>query len=151
MAILDLLDGCARDRIPRCGYANGTLVSKRTNVVFATLFAVIIFAINALSVRSFAEAESFFASIKVIAIIIFIILGLGAMLGLVSFDGEHKAILFTNLTANGAFPKGITAVISVMLAVNYAFSGTELIGIAAGETDNPKEAVPKAIKQRLVV
>ena len=33
-----------------------------------------------------------------------------------------------------------------MLAVNYAFSGTELIGIAAGETDNPKEAVPRAIK-----
>lgn len=121
---------------------------------FATLFAVIIFAINALNVRSFAEAESFFASIKVIAIIISIILGLGAMLGLVSFDGEHKAILFTNLTSNGAFPKGITAVISVMLAVNYAFSGTELIGIAAGETDNPKEAVPKAIKTtigRLVI
>lgn len=41
-----------------------------------------------------------------------------------------------------------------MLAVNYAFSGTELIGIAAGETDNPKEAVPRAIKTtigRLVV
>ena len=43
---------------------------------------------------------------------------------------------------------------SVMLAVNYAFSGTELIGIAAGETDNPKEAVPRAIKTtigRLVI
>lgn len=41
-----------------------------------------------------------------------------------------------------------------MLAVNYAFSGTELIGIAAGETDNPKEAVPRAIKTtigRLVI
>lgn len=41
-----------------------------------------------------------------------------------------------------------------MLAVNYAFSGTELIGIAAGETDNPTEAVPKAIKTtigRLVI
>lgn len=122
--------------------------------IFATLFALVIFAINALSVQSFAEAESFFASIKVIAIIIFIVLGLGAMLGLVSFEGQHKAILFTNLTANGAFPKGFAALISVMLAVNYAFSGTELIGIAAGETDNPKEAVPKAIKTtigRLVI
>ena len=76
------------------------------------------------------------------------------MFGLVSFEGKHQAILFTNLTANGAFPKGFTAVLSVMLAVNYAFSGTELIGIAAGETDNPKEAVPRAIKTtigRLVI
>lgn len=122
--------------------------------VFATLFAVIIFGINALSVRSFAEAESIFSSIKVIAIIVFIILGLGAMLGLVSFEGQHKIILFTHLTSHGAFPKGFAAVVSVMLAVNYAFSGTELIGIAAGETDNPNEAVPKAIKTtigRLVI
>ncbi len=122
--------------------------------VFATLFALLIFGLNALSVRSFAEAESFFSSIKVIAIIIFIILGLGAMFGLVSFEGQHKAILFSHLTAHGAFPNGFAAVVSVMLAVNYAFSGTELIGIAAGETDNPKEAVPRAIKTtigRLVI
>ena len=101
--------------------------------LFATFFALVIFAINALSVRSFAETESFFASIKVIAIIILIVLGLDAMLGLVSFEGQHKAILFTNLTANGAFPKGFATLISVMLAVNY-----------------PKEAVPKAIKTTIV-
>ncbi|MGT2750837.1 amino acid permease [Streptococcus orisasini] len=122
--------------------------------VFATLFALIIFGINALSVRSFAEAESFFSSIKVIAILVFIVLGIGAMIGIVSFEGKHEAILFKHLLAHGAAPKGIPALISVMLAVNYAFSGTELIGIAAGETNNPKEAVPKAIKTtigRLVI
>lgn len=122
--------------------------------IFAAVFAILIFGLNALSVRSFAEAESFFSSIKVIAIIIFIVLGLGAMFGLVSFEGQHKAVLFSNLTANGSFPNGFAAVLSVMLAVNYAFSGTELIGIAAGETDNPKEAVPRAIKTtigRLVI
>lgn len=54
---------------------------------FASFFALVIFGLNALSVRFFAEAESFFSSIKVIAIIIFIILGLGAMFGLVSFEG----------------------------------------------------------------
>lgn len=122
--------------------------------VFASIFAAIIFAINALSVRSFAEAESFFASIKVLAIIVFIILGLGAMLGLVSFEGRKEVLLFYHLTEQGAFPKDISAFLSVFLAVNYAFSGTELIGIAAGETDNPREAVPRAIKTtigRLVV
>ena len=122
--------------------------------IFAAFFALVIFGINALSVRSFAEAESFFSSIKVIAILVFIILGLGAMFGLVSFDGHHEAIMFKHLTANGLFPNGGIAIVSVMLAVNYAFSGTELIGIAAGETDNPKEAVPRAIKTtigRLVI
>lgn len=122
--------------------------------VFAALFALLIFGLNALSVRSFAEAESFFSSIKVLAILVFIILGFGAMLGLVSFNGKHEVSLFSHLTAHGALPKGLSALISVMLAVNYAFSGTELIGIAAGETNNPKEAVPKAIKTtigRLVI
>ncbi|WP_024786286.1 amino acid permease [Streptococcus mutans] len=122
--------------------------------VFAALFALLIFGLNALSVRSFAEAESFFSSIKVLAILVFIILGFGAMLGLVSFNGKHEVFLFSHLTAHGVLPKGLPALISVMLAVNYAFSGTELIGIAAGETNNPKEAVPKAIKTtigRLVI
>ena len=53
-----------------------------------------------------------------------------------------------------SFQMVVLAIVSVMLAVNYAFSGTELIGIAAGETDNPKEAVPRAIKTtigRLVI
>lgn len=122
--------------------------------VFAAIFASLIFILNALSVRLFAEAEFYFSSIKVLAIIVFIGLGLLAIFGLIPYAGSSQAPLFSNLTAHGAFPHGIVALVSVMLAVNYAFSGTELIGIAAGETDNPKEAVPQAIKTtigRLVI
>lgn len=122
--------------------------------IFAAFFAAIIFALNALSVRLFAEAEFYFSSIKVITIILFILLGGAAIFGWIPITGSSQAPYFSNLTANGLFPNGGIAVLSVMLAVNYAFSGTELIGIAAGETDNPKEAVPKAIKTtvgRLVV
>lgn len=122
--------------------------------IFATLFAGIIFALNAFSVRFFAEAEFYFSSIKVITILLFIILGLGAIFGLIPMHHVSKAPYFSNLTAHGLFPKSWTAVLSVMLSVNYAFSGTELIGIAAGETDNPTEAVPRAIKttiSRLVI
>ncbi len=137
--------------------AAGMLVERWIAIpawISAAFFALVVFVINALSVRSFAETESFFSSIKVLAIVVFIVLGLGAMFGLVSFNGHHEPVLFKNLTAQGSFPKGFIAVISVMLNVNYAFSGTELIGIAAGETDNPKEAVPRAIKTtigRLVI
>ena len=121
---------------------------------FAAIFATIVFALNALSVRLFAEAEFYFSSIKVITIILFILLGGAAIFGLIPIQGYDHAPLFSNLTAQGLFPNGVLAVVSVMLAVNYAFSGTELIGIAAGETDNPQEAVPKAIKTtigRLVI
>ncbi|WP_373822649.1 amino acid permease, partial [Streptococcus ferus] len=114
--------------------------------IFAALFAAIIFLLNALSVRSFAEAEFYFSSIKVITIILFILLGLLAMFGVIDFKGSQEAPFFSNLTEHGLFPNGAVAVVSVMLAVNYAFSGTELIGIAAGETDNPQEAVPQAIR-----
>lgn len=122
--------------------------------VFAALFALLIFGINALSVKSFAEAETLFSSIKVIAIIIFIILGIAAIFGIISYDGHKEAILFTNITQGGLLPNGIASLLSVLLAVNYAFSGTELIGIAAGETENPQVAVPRAIKTtigRLVI
>lgn len=122
--------------------------------IFAALFAAIIFLLNALSVRSFAEAEFYFSSIKVITIILFILLGLLAMFGVIDFKGSQEAPFFSNLTEHALFLNGVVAVVSVMLAVNYAFSGTELIGIAAGETDNPQEAVPQAIRTtigRLVI
>ncbi|KLN93859.1 amino acid permease [Enterococcus cecorum] len=113
--------------------------------IFAAIFATIIFGLNALSVRLFAEAEFYFSSIKVITIIIFIVLGTLAIFGVLPYEGSHEVPYFHNLTAQGLFPNGMVAVVSVMLSVNYAFSGTELIGIAAGETENPKEAVPRAI------
>lgn len=113
--------------------------------IFAAIFAMIIFGLNALSVRLFAEAEFYFSSIKVLTIIIFIILGSLAIFGVLPYEGSHEVPYFHNLTAQGLFPNGMVGVVSVMLSVNYAFSGTELIGIAAGETENPKEAVPRAI------
>ena len=117
--------------------------------VFATLFALLVFGLNALSVGWFATAEDYFSSIKFYAILVFIILGLLAIFGILPYEGTSSAPLFTNLTANGLFPNHWIGVISVMLSVNYAYSGVEMIGIAAGETDNPKEAVPKAIKSTI--
>lgn len=117
--------------------------------IFATIFAAIIFGLNTLSVGSFAEAEYYLSSIKVYAILAFIILGILAIFGILPMEGQTAAPLFSNLTAEGLLPKGFIGVVSVMLSVNYAFSGVEMIGIAAGETDNPKEAVPKAIRQTI--
>lgn len=117
--------------------------------VFATLFAALVFGLNMLSVGWFAKAETYFSSIKVYAIGIFIILGLLAIFGVLSFNGTSSAPLFANIRSSGFLPNGVVGLVSVMLSVNYAFSGVEMIGIAAGETDNPKEAVPKAIKSTI--
>ncbi|MGT2829871.1 amino acid permease [Streptococcus hillyeri] len=117
--------------------------------IFATIFAAIVFGLNTLSVGWFATAEDYLSSIKVYAIMAFIILGTLAIFGILPFEGTSGAPLFNNITANGLLPSGAIGVISVMLSVNYAFSGVEMIGIAAGETDNPKKAVPEAIKSTI--
>ncbi|NQN65716.1 amino acid permease [Streptococcus suis] len=117
--------------------------------VFATIFAVIVFGLNTLSVGWFAKAEDALSSIKVYAIVAFIVLGTLAIFGILPFEGTNAAPLFTNITAQGLLPNGLVGLISVMLSVNYAFSGVEMIGIAAGETDNPKKAVPQAIKSTI--
>lgn len=52
----------------------------------------------------------------------------------------------SNITAEGWFPHGGLPILMTMVAVNFAFSGTELIGIAAGETENPRKVIPVAIR-----
>ncbi|MDQ0200976.1 S-methylmethionine permease [Neobacillus ginsengisoli] len=117
--------------------------------VWSALFAILIFVLNVLTVKFFAESEFWFSSIKVIAIVIFIILGAAAMLGFLPMTHSKPAPFFSNFTSAGLFPHGATAIIMTMLAVNFAFSGTELIGIAAGETADPDKTIPKAIRTTL--
>ncbi|TCM69909.1 S-methylmethionine:proton symporter (AAT family) [Acinetobacter calcoaceticus] len=113
--------------------------------LWTIIFAAIVFILNVSSTRLFAESEFWLALIKVITVISFILLGLLAIFGVLSFDGAETAPLFSNLTAQGWFPQGIFPIFATMLIVNFAFSGTELIGVAAGETQDPAKNVPKAI------
>lgn len=117
--------------------------------IWSLVFMVVIFTVNALSVRWFAEAEFWFASIKVIAIVAFIVLGGLAMVGILPLHGHTSAPFLSNYTRNGWFPNGFGGVFTTMLTVNFAFSGTELIGITAGETKDPAHNIPTAIKTTL--
>lgn len=99
--------------------------------IWCVVFAVLLFAINALSSRSFAEVEFWFASIKVITIIAFIILGGAAMFGFLDMKGNEPAPMFSSFTDyGGLFPNGLSAILITMIAVNFSFQGTELVGIA---------------------
>ncbi|WP_125967916.1 amino acid permease [Bifidobacterium samirii] len=117
--------------------------------VWSAACIVLIFLANALSVRFFAEAEFLFASVKVIAIIAFIGIGLLAIFGILPVAGYTHAPMFDNLLKDGVFPNGFMPVFATILTVNFAFSGTELIGVTAGETRDPETAVPKAIHTTL--
>ncbi len=117
--------------------------------VWSAACITLIFTLNALSVRFFAEAEFWFASIKVFAICAFIVIGSLAIFGVIPVAGYQHAPMFVNLIKDGVFPNGFMPVFATILTVNFAFSGTELIGVTAGETRDPQTAVPKAIHTTL--
>lgn len=106
---------------------------------------ILILLSNIFTVRIFAESEFWFAAVKVLAIVAFIVLGALAIVGLIPVQGYTHAPGLTNLTKDGLFPTGIGGVFTTMLTVNFAFSGTELIGITAGEAKDPEKTLPKAI------
>ncbi|MCM3600847.1 amino acid permease [Robertmurraya korlensis] len=115
--------------------------------IWSGIFAVVLFSLNALSARAFAEAEFWFSSIKILAILLFIVFGGAALFGFIDLTGGQEAPFLSNFTAHGLLPNGFSALIITMIAVNFSFQGTELIGIAAGESENPEKTIPKSIKQ----
>lgn len=112
--------------------------------VWAFIFLFFMVAINVLSVQAFGEGEFWFSIIKVITVIIFIVVGILVDAGAVGGD----KIGFRNWSIEGApIPSGFGGILGVFLVAGFSFQGTELIGIAAGESENPRKNVPKAIKQ----
>lgn len=114
--------------------------------LFSALFVVMILGINVLTVRLFVEVEFWFSAVKVLTILVFIVLGTAAIVGFLPLADGSQAPMLAPLTEGGLFPNGAFAILMTMLAVNFAYSGTELIGIAAGEAVDPKRTVPLAIR-----
>jgi arginine/ornithine permease len=115
--------------------------------VFCAVFALLLFLVNALSVKGFAEVEFWFSSVKVLTVIAFIVLGLAAMFGIVHMKSGQPAPFFSNFTDHGGlFPNGFWAIFTTMILVNFSFQGTELVGVAAGESREPEKTVPIALR-----
>ncbi|MFC4119577.1 amino acid permease [Nonomuraea zeae] len=97
-------------------------------------------AVNLLSVRLFGELEFWFAMLKVLAITVFLVVGLVLVVFAVGEAGPH------NLTSHGGFfPTGAPLVLMSLQSVVFAYASIELVGITAGETARPHEVMPKAI------
>ncbi|CAM5782568.1 amino acid permease [Castellaniella caeni] len=103
-------------------------------------------ALNLLNVRLYGESEFWLAFIKIAAIIGMIILGVALIL--TGHDEQSSGI--SNLWAHGGFlPNGVHGLLLSLVVVMFSFGGTELIGITAGEADDPRRSIPKAINQVL--
>lgn len=116
---------------------------------WSMLFFAIILSLNMLSVKAYGESEYWFAFIKVVTVIIFLVVGLLTIFGILG--GEY--IGFKNFTLDQAplvgngFSGKFLSILGVFLIAGFSFQGTELIGITAGESEDPEKNIPKAIKQ----
>ncbi|MED4205848.1 amino acid permease [Neobacillus mesonae] len=105
---------------------------------------VILLAMNLATVKLFGEMEFWFALIKVIAILALIIVGV--IMIIKGFSTNSGAASFTNLWSHGGmFPNGMNGFILSFQMVVFAFVGIELVGLTAGETEDPERVIPKAI------
>lgn len=109
--------------------------------IMALLFMSLLTATNLTSVKNYGEFEFWFASIKVAAIIVFILIAIGYLLGIGAGDSPG----LSNLTSHGGFfAEGGVAVLSGIVVVIFAFVGAEIVTIAAAESEQPEKAVAKA-------
>jgi D-serine/D-alanine/glycine transporter len=107
---------------------------------------VILLIMNLATVKLFGEMEFWFALIKVIAILALIVVGLYMIFK--GFTTDQGTASFTNLWSHGGwFPNGVHGFIISFQMVVFAFVGMELVGLTAGETENPEKVIPKAINQ----
>ncbi len=111
--------------------------------IFSAITLALILCVNALSVKSFGETEFWMSLIKVITIFIFLAVGVLTIFGIM---GGHYIGLSNFTYKQAPFVGGIPMILAVFVVAGFSFQGTELVGITAGESDNPREAVPRAIK-----
>lgn len=105
---------------------------------------LIVTIINLANVKAYGEVEFFGSLIKVVTILAMIAIGLLMIFTGIGHGGHP--IGFSNLYAHGGFmPNGIKGMILSLVAVTFAFGGTEIIGSTAGEAQHPEKSLPKAI------
>ncbi|WP_420175255.1 amino acid permease [Luteococcus sp. OSA5] len=116
--------------------------------IIALIALAIVFAMNMLSVKFFGEFEFWFAMIKVAAIVGFM------LIAVVFIATGHQVAGHTPgpqlITDNGGlFPKGLAPMVTLALGVVFAFGGTEMVGVAAGEAKDAEKIMPGAVNSMM--
>ncbi|MEV8548688.1 amino acid permease [Streptomyces glaucescens] len=111
---------------------------------WVALFMVVFCGANLAAVKNFGEFEFWFAALKVLAISLFLVLGVLAILGVLpGTDAPGTA----NLTGEGGFlPGGGEGLVIGLLASVFAYGGLETVTIAAAESEDPVRGVASAVR-----
>lgn len=112
--------------------------------VWVLIFYIVVCSINMFGVRAYGEAEFLFSAVKVVAVVGFIIVSIVLAAGGAPNHVRHGAEYWHD---PGAFANGFKGVVSVFVTAAFAYAGVELVGLAAAESENPRRALPRAIKQ----
>jgi L-asparagine transporter-like permease len=103
-------------------------------------FSVGLLFLNARPVRSFAEFQYWFVMVKVVAVVVFVVLGLATIFGLTGGAAAGVADLRAD-----PLPFGLGGVWLACCFVIYAFIGVEVVAVASGEAKDPERSIPRAI------
>lgn len=110
------------------------------------LFVIVALVIvNMFDVKNYGEFEFWFALIKIIAIVLFLVIGSLAIMHLWPW-GDTEARGLTHLTNQGFMPNGFSSVVSALLAVMFGYMGAEIVTVAAAESKQPGHEIRKATK-----
>ncbi|RSH87806.1 uncharacterized protein EHS24_000323 [Apiotrichum porosum] len=113
-----------------------------------TIFFVVILIAVLFGTIGFAEEEFWSSLLRIIVAVIFLIIGIVCICGGGPKSGDYNHYIGGSLWQSpGAFANGFKGVCSVFVTAAFSFSGTELVGLAAAETPNPRKTIPTAVKQ----
>ena len=135
------------------------LIPNVPGVVFSIAFGIILMAVNAMYVGTFGELEFWLAMIKIAAIIVFTFFAVLIVFGLIGNNQGHFIGWDTMLgpkqldngdgtfsTVQGFMPFGIASFLGMMTLIVNNYLGSELIGLTAGECDDPVKGIPRAVR-----
>ncbi len=111
--------------------------------IIGLILIIVMTITNLLSVRTYAETEFWFASLKVVAIAAFIVIGVVYLLG---FGHPHPSAYQNIVGYGGLFPQGLMAPIAAIPVAIFSMMGSEVATIAAAETKSPAENVVRAAR-----
>ena len=116
--------------------------------MWISVFLLIVIVINFFGVKGYGEAEFVFSMIKILAVCGFIVLGVVIDVGGGPTQRENHEYLGTKTWSDpGAFNNGFQGFCAVFVTAAFAFGGTEMVGLAAAESENPRKSLPRATKQ----
>ena len=112
------------------------------------IFTIVILIFTILGTLGFAEEEFWSSALKLTVVVMFILIGIVCICGGGPASGDYGEYVGGRYWQSpGAFANGFKGVCAVFVTAAFSFAGTELVGLAATETPNPRKALPSAVKQ----